>query len=205
MVKRRLFVLLLCIGILYPLGCQSREEKHQEEIMEAFETMGTEYEQLLMSALSKSWTVSDSEDIYEFTKEGTGNVSGAEFTYSCGLNEEHDFMLQMVMKDTEEKLNFFVSTDETGYGLYFKLAGQDKVIHLIQSDIELLEITDERAAFFVGEWADKSDNRYIFHEDFSMVVKGSERTSEGTYSVAIRADAPFLMLSLIHISEPTRH
>lgn len=196
MVKRRRFVLLLCIGILCLSGCQSKEEKHQAEIMEAFESMGTEYEQVIMSVLSGSWKVSDSEDIYEFTKEGTGNISGKEFTYSCGFNEEHDMMLQMIMGDTQEKLNFFVSNDETGYGLYFEPAGKDEGIHLLQSDIKLLEITDERAAFFVGEWADKSDNRYIFHEDFSMVVKGSERTSEGTYSVAIRDDVPFLMLAL---------
>lgn len=67
-------------------------------------------------------------------------------------------------------------------------------MHLIPSNVELLDITDERAAFFVGEWADKSDNRYVFREDFTMVIKSSDSETEGTYSVVIRDDVPLLTL-----------
>jgi len=193
MMKKRLFV-LVCIGILCFTGCQSSEEKRQAEIMESFESMGVEYEAVIMTVLSKSWKVTDSEDIYEFTKEGTGNLSGKEFTYTCGFSDDHDIMLQIIMNDTEEKLNYFVSTDETGYGLYIESPENGKVIHLLQSNVELLDITDERAEFFVGEWADKGDNRYVLREDFTMVIKGAERETEGTYSVAIRDDKPVLML-----------
>ena len=79
--KKRLLV-LLCIGILGLTGCQSKEEQRKAELMESFENMGVEHNEVIMSVLSKSWKVNGSEDTYEFTKEGAGNASGASFTYT---------------------------------------------------------------------------------------------------------------------------
>lgn len=192
--KKRLLI-LLCIGVLCLTGCQSEEEKRQAEIMEAFEEMGVDHNEVVMSVLSKSWKVLGTEDTYEFTKEGTGNVSGVEFTYTCGFNEDNDIMLQIMREDTDvEELNYFVSSDDTGHGIYVEPAMGGETMHLIPSNVELLDITDERAAFFVGEWADKSDNRYVFREDFTMVIKSSDSETEGTYSVVIRDDVPLLTL-----------
>lgn len=191
--KKRLLV-LLCIGILGLTGCQSEEEARQQEAMETFESMGVEHDEVVASVLSKSWKVLDSEATYEFTKEGTGNVSGEEFTYTCGFNEENEIALEIVIKDTKEEFHYFVSSDTTGHGLILKLADGEGQIHLIPESVELLDITDERASFFVGEWADKSDNRYIFHEDFTMEIKGAESENKGTYSVVIRDDVSLITL-----------
>lgn len=189
--KKRLFI-LLAAGILCLTGCQSAEEKQQAELMEAFEEMGVEHNEVIMSVLSKEWKVLDGEDIYEFTKEGTGTVSGETFTYSCGFNEDNDIMLQMTMDETGEEYHYFVSADDTGHGLFFESV-EGENMHLLLANVELLEMTDERAKKMIGEWADKSDNRYVFEEDRTMMIKGSSET-EGTYSVVIRDGMPVLTL-----------
>lgn len=191
--KKRLLV-LLCIGILGLTGCQSKEEQRQAEMMEAFENMGVEQSEVIRSILSKSWNVLDSKETYEFTKEGTGNVSGETFTYTCGFNDDNDIMLQITKDDTKEELNYFVSSDDTGLGLYVEPAMEGETLHLIPVNVELLDVTDERGAFFVGEWADKSDNRYVFEDDFSMTIKGSDKETKGTYSLALRDEKPLLTL-----------
>ena len=189
--KKRVLVLLMA-GILCLTGCQSAQEKQQAEMMEAFEQMGVEHNEVIMSVLSKEWKVLDGNDTYEFTKEGTGTLSGETFTYSCGFNEENDIMLQITMDETAEEYNYFVSADTTGHGLVLEpVEGED--LHLLLANVELLEMTDERAQKIVGEWADKSDNRYVFAEDRTMVIKGASET-EGTYSVVLRDGTPLLTL-----------
>ena len=190
--KKRLIVLFLA-GILCLTGCQSAEEKQQAEMMEAFETMGVEHNEVIMSVLSKTWNVLDGEDTYEFTKEGTGNISGEEFTYSCGFNEENDIMLQITMNETEEEFNYFVSADDTGHGLFFETV-DGEVMQLLMSNVELLDTADERAKRFLGEWADKSDNRYVFENDRKLVIKSADSEKTGSYSVVLRDEVPLLTL-----------
>lgn len=190
--KRRWMVLLLA-GLLCLTGCRSAEEKKQNELMEAFEQMGVEHNEVIMAVLSKDWNVLDSEDTYTFTKEGTGNVSGEEFTYSCGFNEENDIMLQIVMDETEEEFHYLVSADDTGHGLYLESVTEDVTQHLILSNVKLLDVKEEAAAL-IGEWADKSDNRYILNDDETMVIKSADSEKEGTYSVAERDGIPLLTL-----------
>lgn len=190
--KKRLLVLLMA-GILGLTGCQSAEEKKQAEMMEAFEQMGVEHNEVIMSVLSKEWKVLGGEDTYEFTKEGTGNISGEEFKYSCGFNEENDIMLQITMNETEEELHYFVSADDTGHGLFFENV-EGETMQLLLANVELLDMEDERAKALVGEWADKSDNRYILEEDRKLVIKGSDSEKTGTYSVVIRDEMTLLTL-----------
>lgn len=191
--KKRLLALLF-VGILALSGCQSAEEKEKAELAEALEQVGIGYDGAIMTVLSKEWNVDGSEESYEFTKEATGNISGEAFTYTCGFDEENKIVLQIVMDETEEERNYYVSTDDTGYGLYLDPAGDEEVVYLIQADVELLEMTDERAADLVGEWADKSDNRYVLNEDCTMVIKGSSGDTEGTYSAVVREDELILTL-----------
>ena len=191
---RKRILILLCIGILGLTGCQSKEEKQKQEAMESFEAMGVEHDEVVVSILSKKWNALGSEASYEFTKDGKGNVSGKEFTYTCGFNEENEIQLSIAMTDTKEEFHYYVTSDETGHGLLLESADGEGELHLIPEGVELLDISDERAAFFVGEWADKSDNRYIFHEDFTMEIKGSDSDNKGSYSVAIRDGAPLVTL-----------
>lgn len=191
--KKRLLVLFF-VTLLCLTGCQSAEDAKKEEIEKVFEELGVDHDEVVMAVLSKEWTVSESDEKYLFTKEGTGSISGAGFCYTCGFDEDNNIALQIVMDDTKEERNYYVETDDTGYGLYLNPALEGETVYLIQSDVELLSITDERAADLVGEWADKSDNRYILNEDFSMVIKGSSGDKEGTYSVVLREDGVILTL-----------
>ena len=190
---RKRLLLLLAVGVLCLTGCQSAEEKQQAAMMEAFEQMGVEHNEVIMSVLSKEWKVLGGETTYEFTKEGTGNVSGATFTYSCDFNEENKIMLQITMDETKEELNYFVSADDTGHGLFFESVEGEKM-QLLMSNVELLDTKDERVKAIIGEWADKSDNRYVFDEERNLVIKGSDSEKEGSYSVVLKDEVPLLTL-----------
>lgn len=200
MMKKRLFALLF-VGILSLTGCQSAEEAEKEKIMEAFESIGMEHSTVIMNVLSKEWVEVDGEDTYVFTKEGTGDISGESFTYSCGFDEENNIALKMIMDETEEEKYYYVSTDDTGYGLNLDMAGDANDIYLLQNNVELIDLSDERAAGVIGEWADKSDNRYVFNEDGTMLIKGSQSTTEGTFSVVEWKEDGKLLLTLVFGSD----
>ena len=198
--KKRLLALLF-VAVLCLSGCQNEEEAKKEALQEAFEDIGMEHSTVIMNVLSKEWNVIGDEGTYTFTKEGTGNISGKAFTYSCGFDEENNIALKIVMDGTAEEKYYYVSTDDTGYGLNLDLAGEEEDVYLFQSNVELLDLSDERAAVMVGEWADKSDNRYIFNEDGSMLIKGSQSETEGTFSVVEWKEDGSLLLTLVFGSD----
>ena len=198
--KKSILVLLL-IGVLALTGCQSKEQAKEEAIREAFENIGMEHSDVIMNVLSKDWTDMNGEDTYVFTKEGTGEISGNAFTYSCGFDEENRIALKIVLDETAEEKYYYVSTDNTGYGLNLDLAGEGEDVYLIQNNVELIDISDERAAAVVGEWADKSDNRYVFNDDNSMLIKGSQSETEGTFSVVEWKEDGKLLLTLVFGSD----
>jgi hypothetical protein len=67
--------------------------------------------------------------------------------------------------------------------------------------VELIDFADERVKFMVGEWADKSDNRYVFNEDGTMLIKGSQSETEGTFSVVEWKEDGKLLLTLVFGSD----
>ena len=72
---------------------------------------------------------------------------------------------------------------------------------MIQNNVEIIEISNERAAAVVGEWADKSDNRYILNDDNTMLIKGSQSETEGTFSVVELKEDGSLLLTLVFGSD----
>ena len=160
-----------------------------------------EHSAVIMNVLSKEWVEADSNEIYVFTKEGTGEIAGAGFTYSCGFDDENNIALKVTMDETKEEKYFYVSTDDTGYGLKLDLAGEEADVYLIQNNVEIIEISNERAAAVVGEWADKSDNRYILNDDNTMLIKGSQSETEGTFSVVELKEDGSLLLTLVFGSD----
>ncbi len=192
--KKRLFSFLIMM-VLCLTGCSDTEETQKQEIAEAFENIGVAHETVVRNILSKKWNVRGSETTYEFTKEGTGHVSGEAFTYESGFDENNQIMVKMMMGESGEICCYHVYSDDTGHGLVFESASDGKEIQLINADVLFLDFTDERAASLVGEWADKSDNRYIFNDDFSMLIKGKKSDTEGTYSVVIKEEQ--LLLTLV--------
>ena len=189
------------MAVLCLTGCQSEEEEKKEALQEAFENIGMEHSAVIMNVLSKEWVEADSKEIYAFTKEGTGEIAGAGFTYSCGFDDENNIALKITMDETKEEKYFYVSTDDTGYGLKLDLAGEEEDVYLIQNNIEIIDVSDECAAAVVGEWADKSDNRYILNDDNTMLIKGSQSETEGTFSVVKLKEDGSLLLTLVFGSD----
>lgn len=198
--KKRLLALLF-VAVLCLSGCQNEETAKKDALEKAFENIGMEHSTVIMNVLSKEWNVVGGEDTYTFTKEGTGDISGEAFTYSCGFDEENNIALKIVMDATAEEKYFYVSTDDTGYGLNLDLAGDENDIYLFQNNVELIDFADERVKFMVGEWADKSDNRYVFNEDGTMLIKGSQSETEGTFSVVEWKEDGKLLLTLVFGSD----
>lgn len=191
--KKR-FLALLFVMLFAVVGCQNSEK---DKIMEAFESIGMEHSDVIKTVLSKEWVEASSNESYVFTKEGTGERAGESFTYSCGFDEENQIVLKIVMDDSKEENYFYISTDDTGYGLQLDLADSKEDVYLLQTNVEFVELSDERAAAIIGEWADKSDNRYVFNEDGSMLIKGSLSETEGTFSVVEWKEDGKLLLTLV--------
>ena len=198
--KKKLLALLF-VAVLCLTGCQNEEEAKMEALQSAFENIGMEHSAVIMNVLSKEWVEADSKETYVFTREGTGNIAGADFTYSCGFDEENNIALKVTMDETKEEKYFYVSTDDTGYGLKLDLAGAEEDVYLIQNNVEIIDVSDERAAAVVGEWADKSDNRYILNDDNTMLIKGSLSETEGTFSVVELKEDGSLLLTLVFGSD----
>lgn len=180
--KKR-FAVLAMIGVLALTGCQAAEADREKQFAESLEDAGVSYDSVVMNVLAKEWKAENG-DIYTFTKDADGTISGEAFTYTCGVDENNEIVLQIVMDASEETRNYYVTTDETGYGLYLEPAGGGERIYILQTNVSLLGTDDALVAGLFGEWADKSDNRYIFNEDGTMQIKGSSGDREGTYSVA---------------------
>lgn len=195
--KKRLLALLF-VGVLALTGCQNSEE---EKIIKAFENIGMEHSAVIMKVLSKEWVEMNDDNVYVFTQEGTGDISGESFTYSCGFDEEYNIVLKIIMNDTGEERYYYVSTDDTGYGLHLDRAGEGDDVYLFQNNVKLIGLSTQRASGVLGEWADKSDNRYIFNEDGTMLIKGSEGETEGTFSVVEVKEDGSLLLTLVFGSD----
>lgn len=204
MKKRYLFFMLGCVMCLG--GCTHNGDKEAEEriekiekeaLAEAFDTMDREFSSIIANVLSKEWTEAGSQGSYLFEKDGTGSVSGVSFSYYCGFSEENEILLKLIMDDTKEERLYKVSVDATGYGLELDAPGTRNDLYLLQDNVEFLAFSDEKVKGILGEWKDKSDNEYIFRENGTMTVKGSERESEGSFSVVIRKEDGSILLTLV--------
>lgn len=192
--KKELFFLGLICAI-FLTGCGDTAET--EAMADAFERMNREYSTVICNVLSKEWTEIQSDEIYLFTKEGEGTISGQSFSYYCGFDEKNQILLKIVMDETMEEDYYYVSVDETGYGLYLDGPGKDQDLYLMQSNVEVLNLADERAEGVLGEWKDQNDHRYIFRENGTMTVKGSAGDSDGTFSTVRWKEDGSLRLMLV--------
>lgn len=197
--KKQLFFLgLICAVSLTGCGDSAEtEEKERAAMADAFDRMDREYSVVISNVLSKEWTETQSDEIYLFTKEGEGTVSGQSFSYFCGFDEDNQILLKIVMDETEEEDYYYVSVDETGYGLYLDGPGKDQDLYLMQNNVEVLDLADECVKDVIGEWKDQNDHRYIFRKNGTLQVKGSAGDSEGTFSAVRWKEDGSLRLMLL--------
>lgn len=144
-------------------------------------------------AIAKTWRVLETGDIYTMKTDGTGLRNDAPFIFECGFDEDKNITLQIEMEDTDEEELYAITTDTTGYGIILtSLKGEGK-LSLLPADMEFLEMTDDRAAGLLGEWADESGNKYLFENNMEITIAGSDSEMKGTYSAVENAEGKLLL------------
>ena len=201
--KKKILILTfaLMIGLMGLTGC-TEEKKAGKSTTEEVDSYTAEMEDTLggqlsapseavTKAVSNTWAVQGSNDIYELKTDGTGKKNDEDLTFECGFDDEKNITLQMKIGDAE--MLYAISTDETGYGIELTSLDGGEDLYFLPADLEFLDMTDKRAEGILGEWSDESGNTYKFDEDKSMEIGGESGKTEGTYSVVEDASGTRLL------------
>ena len=201
--KKKILILTfaLMIGLMGLTGC-TEEKKAGKSTTEEVDSYTAEMEDTLggqlsapseavTKAVSNTWAVQGSDDIYELNVDGTGKKNDEDLTFECGFDDEKNITLQMRIGDAQ--MLYAISTDETGYGIELTSLDGGEDLYFLPADLEFLDMTDERAEGILGEWSDESGNTYKFDEDKSMEIGGESGKTEGTYSVVEDASGTRLL------------
>ena len=201
--KKKILILTfaLMIGLMGLTGC-TEEKKAGKSTTEEVDSYTAEMEDTLggqlsapseavTKAVSNTWAVQGSNDIYELKTDGTGKKNDEDLTFECGFDDEKNITLQMKIGDAE--MLYAISTDETGYGIELTSLDGGEDLYFLPADLEFLDMTDKRAEGILGEWSDESGNTYKFDEDKSMEIGGESGKTEGTYSVVEDANGTRLL------------
>ena len=138
-------------------------------------------------AVSNTWIVPDTGEIFILQTDGTGSRDGAPFTFECGFDDENNITLKIMMDDGSAENLYAISTDSTGYGMDLTALDGGADLKFLPEDLEFLSTDDARIADLVGTWADESGNEYVFGSDGSLLIRSSDGETEGTFSAV--ADA----------------
>ncbi len=201
--KKKILILTfaLMIGLMGLTGC-TEEKKAGKSTTEEVDSYTAEMEDTLggqlsapseavTKAVSNTWAVQGSDDIYELNVDGTGKKNDEDLTFECGFDDEKNITLQMRIGDAQ--MLYAISTDETGYGIELTSLDGGEDLYFLPADLEFLDMTDKRAEGILGEWSDESGNTYKFDEDKSMEIGGESGKTEGTYSVVEDANGTRLL------------
>ena len=200
--KKKMLILALA-AVFCISGCGGKDEpaaSTTDEVDQYAEQMEDSGKQGLIAPseavknlLIKTWNVDGGNDVYKMEADGTGTKNEDPFTFECGFDEDKNITLEIKLDGSEETELYALSSDETGYGLDLASLNNGEDIRLVPADLEFLDMEDERAAGIVGEWKDESGNSYVFGEDNSLTVKGSDQDTEGTFSVLQYAEGTLLL------------
>lgn len=182
------FAAVLALGLA---GC-SNEKKAGKSITdevdgytdEVQDTLGGQLSapsEAVTKAVSNTWTVSGSDDVYELKSDGTGKKNDEALTFECGFDDEKNITLQMDISGKEYL--YAITTDDTGYGINLTSLDGGKDLYFLPADLKFLTMDDERTRGIIGEWEDESGNTYRFDKDRNMKIKGDGTDTDGTFSV----------------------
>ena len=191
------FCLAGCSGEDKPAKSTTDEvDKYAQEMEEGGEQGLIAPSEAVKNLLIKTWNVDGGSDVYTMNADGTGIKNEAPFTFECGFDEDNNITLEITLDDSEKTELYAIESDYTGYGLDLASLNGGEDIRLVPADLEILQMTDERAKGILGEWSDASGNQYVFEDDNKLTIKGSDGDTEGTYS-AVQNSEGTLLLNLV--------
>ena len=192
-----IFCLAGCSGEDKPAKSTTDEvDKYAQEMEEGGEQGLIAPSEAVKNLLIKTWNVDGGSDVYTMNADGTGIKNEAPFTFECGFDEDNNITLEITLDDSEKTELYAIESDYTGYGLDLASLNGGEDIRLVPADLEILQMTDERAKGILGEWSDASGNQYVFEDDNKLTIKGSDGDTEGTYS-AVQNSEGTLLLNLV--------
>lgn len=193
MMKRKILiytaVLMFCLS-----GCsngkkagESTTDKVDEFASEAQQTMeGVDLpSESVTKAVSNTWIVPDTKEVYVLEPDGTGNIDGVPFTFECGFDDEKNITLEIRTDGSDESRLYAISTDSTGYGIDLASLDGGKDLKFLPENLEFLSVDDARVQGLIGTWTDESGNEYTFEEDEKLRIRSESSGNEtkGTFSV----------------------
>lgn len=188
--KKLLIMMAFCVAVM--AGCQNKDQAEnlennqsvtQEETAAVLEEVLGDYiiqpNDALKMVFSKSWDVTGTEDIYVLETDGTGSKNEEALTYECGFDADNNIVLKFNMES--ESIAYVAVSDATGYGLDLTPVSEGTAMNLFPSDMTLLELSDEKVTGLFGIWKDASGNGYEFSEDGTLMIRGKEADTPGTW------------------------
>ena len=198
MMTKKILLLRAVIAAVFCLSsCGKDEKKAGDSATEKVDEMASQVQESVdgvdlpsesvTKAVSNTWIVPDTGEIFILQTDGTGSRDGVPFTFECGFDDENNITLKIMMDDGSAENLYAISTDSTGYGMDLTALDGGADLKFLPEDLEFLSTDDARIADLVGTWADENGNEYVFGSDGSLLIRSSDGETEGTFSAV--ADA----------------
>ena len=198
MMKRILFLTTLIAAALSLSACGADEKKTGGSATEKVDEMASQAQESMdgidlpsesvTKAVSNTWVVPDTDEVYVLQADGTGNRDGEPFTFECGFDDENNITLKITMDDGSAENLYAISTDSTGYGIDLAALDDGEDLKFLPEDLEFLSTDDERISGLIGTWADESGNEYEFDKDGRMAIRSADSETKGSFSAVADAE-----------------
>lgn len=192
MMKRILFLTTLIAAALSLSACGGDEKKAGGSATEKVDEMASQVQESVdgidlpsesvTKAVSNTWVVPDTDEVYVLQADGTGSRDGEPFTFECGFDDENNITLKITMDDGSAENLYAISTDSTGYGIDLAALDDGEDLKFLPEDLEFLGTDDERISGLIGTWADESGNEYEFDKDGRMAIRSADSETKGSFS-----------------------
>ena len=198
MMKKILFLTTLIAAALSLSACGGDEKKAGGSATEKVDEMASQVQESVdgidlpsesvTKAVSNTWVVPDTDEVYVLQADGTGNRDGEPFTFECGFDDENNITLKITMDDGSAENLYAISTDSTGYGIDLTALDDGEDLKFLPEDLEFLSTDDERISGLIGTWADESGNEYEFDKDGHMAIRSADSETKGSFSAVADAE-----------------
>ena len=179
-------------------ACGGDEKKAGESTTEKVDEMASQAQESMdgidlpsesvTKAVSNTWVVPETDEVYVLQADGTGSRDGEPFTFECGFDDENNITLKITMDDGSAENLYAISTDSTGYGIDLTALDDGEDLKFLPEDLEFLGTDDERISGLIGTWADESGNEYEFDKDGRMAIRSADSETKGSFSAVADAE-----------------